>query len=63
MDMNKAILSRLTLDFYLENKLAYEESSDVYAETGTTFSRYHNIPHLWVRWRMTATWAKLQIKE
>lgn len=45
MDKNKAIFSILTLDFYLESKLASEESSGVYAEMGTTFSSYYNIPH------------------
>lgn len=44
--MNKAIFSRLTLDFHLESNLASEESSGVYAEIGTTFSSYRNIPHL-----------------
>lgn len=39
--MNKAILSRLALDFCLEIKLVAEESSGVYAEIGTTFSSCH----------------------
>lgn len=45
MDMNKAIFSRLTLDFCLESKPASEESSGVYAEICTMFSSYYNIPH------------------